>query len=113
MYSQRHEYGRPRTSSGGQRVVDGDVAVVDAEGGGDQGIEIYQRITRGRAGKHRARRGAAEAARFGLEDSGIRKPGVIPLYNDVHAIFQRQLDRFLQAQLQLSVVDELLDPRGI
>src|SRR6266853_1007816 len=53
--------------------------------------------------------GPAKASGARLEDVHVREPWVVTLHHDVHAVFQRQLHRFLHAQLQLSVMDELVD----
>src|SRR5437899_1266444 len=57
--------------------------------------------------------GSLNANARGSEDAGVREPRVVPLHHYVHAVFERQLHCFLHAQLQLAVMDELIDTRGI
>ncbi len=97
MQRQSCQRGESSAGSGCERVVNRDVAVVDAQGRGDNGIIVQHRVTRCGAAKHSAGSDAAKASGARFEDAGVREPGIVTLHHDVHAVFQRQLHRLLHA----------------
>src|SRR5215813_11418720 len=98
-----------RARTGSQRVVYGNIAVVNAERGSDCRIEIQKwRIGRGTS-KQSALRPAASTPRLRLQNSRVRDPGIVALHNDVEIILQGKFDRILQTQIEFAVLNQLVD----
>src|SRR6266446_732577 len=89
MQRQRHESGDTGTGSGSQWIVDGDVAVVNAQRCGEQRVEAQEWDAGRRASENRAGSAAPKSAGLRFENSCVREPRVVTLDDDVHVIFQR------------------------
>src|SRR6516162_8811191 len=99
--------------TGDERVVDGRCNIGEEKRlGKNRVVEKYRHVG-SRFEEGNARRRVTESSGPGLQQAYLRHPGKIALDNDVHAVFECERDRILQAQFQLAVVDQLLEARRI
>ena len=95
--------------SRGNRVIHWNGSRIQAEGRSDMRVEVH--------GGDRAESRIAfrQSARAAQRAQNIRfgQPRHVPLDDDGQIVLQRQVDRVLQADVQLAVLDHLLDARRI
>ena len=97
--------------AGGQRVIYGEGGSRPVNAGGEDRVEGNSRTG---AENHLLRRpGLRYSTRLCLEHLRLGNPGSKPLHRNVQVIFKSQGDRVFQAQHQLAVLDQLIEPRGI
>jgi len=101
------------TQTGGVGVTDGSGDVGKAQGLSESGV--VKELGEAGGGAHGDASGCAVAktARAGFEEASVGDPGIVPGDDDIHAVFESEGDGVLETEIELAVVDELLEARGI